>query len=154
MEPRHDGGRSLGGTGDPVSASCDVKEQTTLSEVLVVEDDESILHLVVTHLRKQGHRVVGVTSGQAALELVRQKHAPDVAVLDIGLPDMDGRELLSDLRERMGAFHLPAIFLTGKIEEDDVRSGRALGALYLTKPVVLSALSGAIARSVPTEHDW
>ncbi len=125
-----------------------------MAQVLVVEDDESTLHLVVTYLRKQGHRVVGVTSAQAALELVPQKGAPDVAVLDIGLPDMDGRELLSDLREQMGALDLPAIFLTGRIEEDDVQSGRALGALYLTKPVVLSALSGAIARSVPPLHDW
>lgn len=125
-----------------------------MARILAIEDDHSILALITAHLRKHGHRVQGASNGHDALTLVDQKGAPDVVVLDIGLPDIDGRDLLVRLREQTGTADLPAIFLTGKVEDKDVESGRALGARYLTKPIILSALLNAVERSVPTEEGW
>ena len=121
---------------------------------MVVDDDEGILMLVQAQLRQKGHQVIGAMSGQEALDAVAEKGAPDVVVLDVGLPDMDGLELLTALRERLEMPDLAAIFLTGRIEEKDVEAGRALGATYLTKPFVASAMLAAIERSTPKNETW
>jgi CheY-like chemotaxis protein len=124
-----------------------------MSRIMVVEDDEGILMLVQAQLRRNGHQVIGAMSAQEALDSVMEKGTPDVVVLDVGLPDMDGLELLNILRERLETPELACIFLTGHVEEEDVEAGRALGATYLTKPFVASALLGAIERCAAVPND-
>ncbi len=121
---------------------------------MVVDDDEGILMLVQSQLRRNGHQVIGASSAQEALDSAAEKGAPEVVVLDVGLPDMDGLELLKTLRERLESPDLAGIFLTGRVEEEDVLAGRALGATYLTKPFVASALLAAIERSTPKNESW
>lgn len=121
---------------------------------MVVDDDEGILMLVQAQLRRNGHQVIGAMSGQEALASVKEKGAPDVAVLDVGLPDMNGLELLKNLRDQLELPELAGIFLTGRIEDEDVEAGRALGAAYLTKPFVASALLAAIERCEPKNETW
>ncbi len=110
--------------------------------------------LVQSQLRRNGHQVIGASSAQEALDSAADKGAPEVVVLDVGLPDMDGLELLKTLRERLESPDLAGIFLTGHVEEEDVQAGRALGATYLTKPFVASALLAAIERSTPKNESW
>lgn len=119
-----------------------------MTKILVVEDDVDIRNLVEVRLRRQGHRVVSVGSGEEALQLLAERGAPDVVVLDVQLPGMDGLELLGVLRQDHG--HVPAVFLSGRVQERDVEAGRALGATYLTKPVVLSALVAAVDNALRT----
>lgn len=114
-----------------------------MSQVLVVEDDENILNLIRLHLRKAGHRVAAVSNPREALELV-ETAPPGLAILDVGLPGMTGFQLLRELRERPGLGAIPAIFLSARVEEQDIATGRALGAVYLTKPFVGSALVNAV----------
>jgi len=121
---------------------------------MVVEDDEGTLMMVQSQLRRNGHQVIGATSGQEAIDSVMEKGTPDVVVLDVGLPDMDGLNLLRTLRERLNVPDLAGIFLTGHIEQEDVEAGRALGATYLTKPFVASALLAAIERFKPKNETW
>ncbi|CAN5507371.1 N/A [soil metagenome] len=121
---------------------------------MVVDDDEGILMLVQAQLRRNGHQVIAAVSAQEALNSVTEKGAPDVVVLDVGLPDMDGLNLLQSLRDRLELPDLAGIFLTGHIEEENVEAGRALGATYLTKPFVASALLAAIERCVPKDETW
>lgn len=125
-----------------------------MSRIMVVEDDEGILMLVQAQLRRNGHQVIAAVSAQEALNSVTEKGAPDVVVLDVGLPDMDGLNLLQSLRDRLELPDLAGIFLTGHIEEENVEAGRALGATYLTKPFVASALLAAIERCVPKDETW
>lgn len=128
-----------------------------MARVLVVEDDPSIRQLVLTQLRLAGHRVAGADSGREALELVEEKGPPDIAVLDVAMPEMTGIELLQELRGREGMAELPAIFLSARVQPKDIAAGEALGAIYLTKPFVTSALLGAVERSLaPSEagDDW
>ena len=115
-----------------------------MAKVLVVEDDADIRGLVENRLRRHGHRVVAVGSGEEALATIAEKGAPDVAVLDVLMPGMTGLDLLRTLREDPTTAALPAVFLSGRIQESDIEAGRSLGATYLTKPLVLSALVHAV----------
>ncbi len=125
-----------------------------MARVLIVEDDPDILNLVSTRCRRAGHKVLGVTSGPDALDVLDERSSPDVVVLDVGLPDMTGFELLGKLRERPGLAELPAIFLSARVQPEDIDAGRALGAAYLTKPFVASALLTAIERALPSDDTW
>ncbi|MGI8427471.1 MAG: response regulator [Actinomycetota bacterium] len=115
-----------------------------MAKILVVDDDAATAELVAAQLRRSDHRVQTAGSASDALKLLSGGGSPDVAVLDIGLPDMDGRDLLVALRELPGLDKLPGIFLSGHVEQEEVEAGRALGARYLTKPYVRSALLEAI----------
>ncbi|MGH2826582.1 MAG: response regulator [Actinomycetota bacterium] len=125
-----------------------------MAKALVVEDDTDILNLVVARCRRAGHQVIGVASGQEALEVLDERGDPDVAILDVGLPNMTGLELLEKLRARPGLADLPVIFLSARVQPEEIEAGRALGATYLTKPFVASALLAAIERTIPSEDSW
>lgn len=130
-----------------------------MAKILVVEDNADLLALVARRLQRAGHRVQQSVLPTDALELVRTKGAPDVVVLDVTMPVLNGLELLVAIRECTDEPELPAVFLSGRIEAEDLAAGRALGAVYLTKPYVASALHNAIesllaAAPVAVPGDW
>ncbi len=125
-----------------------------MARVLVVEDDADILNLITARCRGAGHKVLGAASGPLALEALGET-PPDLAILDVGLPCMNGFELLTELRRREGMTDLPAIFLSAQVQQDSIDTGREMGATYLTKPFVASALLIAIDRALPSaDADW
>jgi len=117
--------------------------------ILVVEDEEDILELVRYNLAKEGYNVAGVTSGEDALDVVRSK-APDLIVLDLMLPGVDGLDVCKVLKNDVKTQHVPIIMLTAKGEEADIVTGLELGADdYITKPFsprVLTARVKAVLR--------
>jgi CheY-like chemotaxis protein len=118
-----------------------------MSNLLVVDDDPDILALVQLRLQRAGHRVLGASSGAEALAIVAERGTPDLAVLDVSMPGMSGLELLSTLREQQSK-DLPAVFLSARVQPEDIERGRSLGAAYLTKPFVASALLNAVERAL------
>lgn len=99
--------------------------------ILVVEDDREIAQMLELYLRSDGHRTERAADGEAALALFRATQ-PDLVVLDIGLPKLDGLEVLRRVRE---AGRTPVVILTARSEEVDELLGLGLGAdSYLTKP--------------------
>ena len=124
-----------------------------MAKILVVEDDLDILQLVRQRLEQAGHEVDVSTAPLEALELARSS-PPTMAILDVGLPEMEGLQLLPALRSIPGLQNLPAIFLSARVEMDDVEAGEQLGAIYLTKPFVSSALLAAVDRIVSTGSSW
>ncbi|MCW2695255.1 MAG: two component transcriptional regulator, winged helix family [Modestobacter sp.] len=99
--------------------------------VLVVEDTDEIRELVVTVLRRAGMDVREAATGAACLEEVR-RDAPDVVVLDLGLPDADGTEVCRQLRAETDCY---VLMLTARAEEVDLLIGLAVGADgYMAKP--------------------
>jgi CheY-like chemotaxis protein/anti-sigma regulatory factor (Ser/Thr protein kinase) len=103
--------------------------------VLVVDDNEDALELLADVLRDAGHIVATAKDGPTALEVMKTFHA-DVAVLDIGLPVMDGYELAERLRAELGGALPRLIALTGYGRESDRARAREAGfAEHLTKPV-------------------
>ncbi|NAZ77947.1 response regulator [Kineococcus sp. T13] len=119
-----------------------------MARVLVVEDDPDIRQLVELRLRGLGHRVVAAASGPEALAVVAERGAPEVVVLDVAMPGMTGLEVLRALRAQPEHAHLPAIFLSARVRPEDIAAGEALGATYLTKPFVVSALAKAIEKAL------
>jgi two-component system phosphate regulon response regulator PhoB len=106
----------------------------TKRKILVVEDDEDIQELVRFNLSREGHSVTCASSGEAGLAAVR-KEAPDLIVLDLMLPGMDGLELCRILRADASTADIPIVIMSAKGEESDVVTGLELGADdYLTKP--------------------
>jgi phosphate regulon transcriptional regulator PhoB len=102
--------------------------------VLVVEDEEDILDLVEYNLQQAGYKVLRATDGVTGLELV-QNERPDLVVLDLMLPGMDGKEVCRRIRQAEASRKLPVIMLTAKVEEMDRIIGFEIGADdYITKP--------------------
>jgi two-component system phosphate regulon response regulator PhoB len=102
--------------------------------ILVVEDEEDILELLRYNLVKEGYRVTGVGTGEEALKAVRSS-VPDLMVLDLMLPGVDGLEVCRLLRQDPQTRTLPIIMVTAKGEEADIVAGLELGADdYVTKP--------------------
>jgi DNA-binding response OmpR family regulator len=115
-----------------------------MARVLVVDDDPDLLTLVQMQLKHRGHDVWTASSGPAAIALLDERGAPDVAVLDVAMPGMNGIDLLHALRTTDGFEELPAIFLSARVGPEDIALGTSLGALYLTKPYAMKALLAAI----------
>ena len=101
------------------------------STVLIVEDDTHTIEVVQLYLRRDGHQVISATDGLEGLRLAREAH-PDLVVLDLMLPGMDGIEICRLLREES---EVPIVMLTARVEEEDRLAGLDLGADdYVTKP--------------------
>ena len=112
--------------------------------VLVAEDDEDILLLVATRLKRDGFDVVTARTGAEALELVR-KRRPQVAVLDIGMPPPDGLEVVRRIRADAALVGTRLLLLTAKAQESDVRRGIEAGAdAYVSKPFSPAELSARV----------
>jgi len=102
--------------------------------ILVVDDEEDIQELLRYNLSKEGYEVACVGTGEAALESVRST-PPDLLVLDLMLPGVDGLEVCKALKADSKTAHVPIVMLTAKGEEADVVTGLELGADdYVTKP--------------------
>ncbi|MBN1874021.1 MAG: response regulator [Anaerolineae bacterium] len=102
--------------------------------ILVVEDDFDISNMLQLYFKSQGYEVYVAPRGGVALEMTRQR-MPNVIVLDIMLPDIDGYEVCRLLRTNLRTSHIPIIFLTQKDERSDKIHGLELGADdYITKP--------------------
>ncbi len=107
------------------------QRQHTMSKIALVDDDRNILTSVSMTLEAEGFEVETFNDGQAAYDAF-QKRLPDVAVLDIKMPRMDGMDLLQRLRQRTS---MPVIFLTSKDDEIDEVLGLRMGADdYVKKP--------------------
>jgi len=102
-----------------------------VKEILVVEDESRIAHIVRDYLERAGYRVVIAGNGADALAMARSRR-PDLIVLDLGLPRMDGLEVTKALRKQS---NVPIIMLTARVDESDKLVGLELGADdYVTKP--------------------
>jgi len=124
-------------------------------KVLVVDDSANIRAMVATYLEGEGYRVRAVASGRQALEAAHDE-APDLVILDLMMPEMDGYQFLRAFRRESGA---PVIMLTAKLEEVDKVLGLELGADdYVTKPFGMRELVARVRavlrraeRHLPTE---
>jgi DNA-binding response OmpR family regulator len=102
--------------------------------VLVADDDEDIRSLVTFRLERAGFRVIAAEDGDSALTLALER-SPDLAVLDVMMPRLDGYELTRRLREHEQTKSMPIILLTARAQEADVARGFEAGADdYIRKP--------------------
>jgi two-component system alkaline phosphatase synthesis response regulator PhoP len=103
-------------------------------KILVCDDERHIVRLIQVNLERQGYQVVTAFDGKEGLEKIRAEK-PNLVVLDVMMPYMDGFEVLKTLRREQETESLPVIMLTAKAQDKDVFEGYHYGAdMYLTKP--------------------
>lgn len=103
-------------------------------KILVVDDERHIVRLVQVNLERAGYEIVTAYDGVEALEKVKND-APDMIVLDVMMPRMDGFEVLKNLQADPRYQNIPVIMLTAKAQDADIFKGWASGvSSYLTKP--------------------
>ncbi|NDC36488.1 MAG: DNA-binding response regulator [Proteobacteria bacterium] len=118
--------------------------------ILIVDDEEDILELVRYNLHKEGYQVAGVKSAEEAQQAIKNE-TPDLIVLDLMLPGMDGLDLCRLLKKSPTTEHISIVMLSAKGSEADVVSGLELGADdYLAKPfsprVLVARLKNVLRR--------
>jgi two-component system alkaline phosphatase synthesis response regulator PhoP len=112
--------------------------------ILIVDDEPDILELLRYNLMREGFHVGVAGSGEEALKIIRSQ-SPDLVLLDLMLPGMDGLEVCRLLRNDNATKHLPVVMITAKGEEADVVTGLELGADdYVTKPFSPRVLSARV----------
>jgi len=118
----------------------------TKKKIMVVEDEQALLTLQSMLLSVEGYAVEGVMDGQTALDLV-ETMMPDLILLDIMLPEIDGLEVCRQVKANEATRHIPVIMLTAKKSKEDLVMGEQAGAAeYITKPYKTSMVVETIQR--------
>ena len=126
-------------------------------KILVVEDDEDILELIDYNLKKENYQVISALTGEEGLAAARRE-GPDVVVLDLMLPGIDGLEVCRHLKKDAKTARIPVVMVTARGEEADVVAGLELGADdYVVKPfspkVLIARLRSVLRRAKVQEKD-
>ncbi|RII27610.1 MAG: two-component system response regulator [Geobacter sp.] len=104
------------------------------NRILIVEDEESLLKLESILLSSKGYNVTGVMDGRSALDEI-SANPPDLVILDIMLPELDGFEVCRHIKENPATKNIPVVMLTAKKNSQDYARGMEMGAdAYMTKP--------------------
>ena len=125
--------------------------------VLVIDDEKDLIELVTYNLGKEGYDVIAATDGQSGLDVVK-KHRPDLVVLDLMMPGLDGLQVCQRLRSDPRTGRIPIIMLTAKATEADRIVGLELGADdYITKPFspreVVARVKAVLRRSTSQQEE-
>ncbi|SDL51559.1 response regulator transcription factor [Siphonobacter aquaeclarae] len=103
-------------------------------KILIVDDEPGIVMSLEFLMKKEGYQVYIARDGAEALDIIRQEH-PDLVVLDVMMPSVDGYEVCRQVKEDETLRRTKVIFLSAKSKDTDIEKGLSLGAdLYLTKP--------------------
>jgi len=131
--------------------ASDARLEPSLKRILVVDDEEDLLELVRFNLAKEGYAVTCVTSGEEAIRAVR-RDAPDLVVLDIMLPDINGKEVCQRVRKDHPAEEVKIICISGMVEEDKIADLKTAGANdFLHKPFEVDQLIERMCRMLDIE---
>lgn len=121
-----------------------------MSKVLVVDDEPALARALAINLRAHGWEVVTAADGRSALDAAAREH-PDVVVLDLGLPDLDGTEVIAGLR---GWTSVPIVVLSARQHGEDKVEALDLGADdYVTKPFAMNELMARLRAAVRRSQD-
>ncbi|MBA3873963.1 MAG: response regulator [Anaerolineae bacterium] len=105
--------------------------------ILVVDDEPAMQELIRLILERWGFELIPALNVATAVEILRQKPLPDLVLLDMMLPDIDGLELLRQIRETKVFDNLPIIIVSAAVDSDRIRKGLDMGAdRYITKPAI------------------
>ena len=119
-----------------------------MSRILVAEDEPYILRIIEFRLQKLGHEIIRAVDGGEALEIA-SREKPDLVLLDIMMPVMDGLQVLRTLRSQEETKNIPVILLTAKGLEKDIVTGLESGATdYITKPFSFAEVIARVNRFV------
>lgn len=116
-----------------------------MGRIMVVDDEPDLLRLMEKILSKRGHEVIPVSSGRECLERVKTEK-PDLILLDVMMPDIDGWEVSKTLKDSLETRDIPVVILTVRTSDASMERGFKFARCdaYLKKPIVLEKLFGTI----------
>ncbi|MCP4652471.1 MAG: response regulator [Candidatus Omnitrophica bacterium] len=118
-------------------------------KILVADDEEDLLGYLVNTLKRTNCEIFSTTKGREALSLAKREK-PDLIILDVVMPDMDGGQVASALKANPSTAHIPVIFLTGILtKEEGFDVGMTGGRFVIPKPVQPAELLDKISRVMP-----
>jgi len=124
-----------------------------IKKIVLAEDEPQIARLVEFKLKKEGYQVVSKGNGEEALAAIKAEK-PDLILLDVMMPVMDGYEVLRRVKEDENLKNIPVVMLTAKAQERDVVKGIDLGADdYITKPFHPAELLARVKKILGREKD-
>lgn len=124
-----------------------------MPRILAVDDEPNIVRLIQVNLERHGYQVETANNGAQALAKIKANR-PDLLVSDVMMPEMDGFELLANVRRDPSLMDLPVIMLTAKAQDKDVLEGYKTGAdMYLTKPFNPQELLAFVKRILSSGGD-
>ncbi len=118
-----------------------------MARILVVDDEPDIVRIVVKIMEARGHQVATARDGIEAIELIKA-NPPEVVILDLNLPKLDGFELCRQIKSNPATAHVPVVMMTAAyVSVDDARIGHAVGAdEYVVKPFLKDVLIHNVER--------
>ncbi len=120
---------------------------STRDKTLLVVDDAPDNIQLLSGLLKEKYKIKAATSGEKALVVARKSPPPDLILLDVMMPGMDGYEVCRQLQADAATRSIPVVFVTGHASEEEQQRGLAMGAAaYLSKPVAPQELLSTVAR--------
>ena len=123
-----------------------------MSKVLIVEDEPDFIHMLEIILKRKGFEVVHAERGQDGLVLA-EVEAPDVIILDMMLPDLDGVQFCRQLRATSAIAHIPILVLSARMDPSEQKKALAAGAnVYLIKPAGSAELVEHLQRLLNREN--
>ncbi len=127
-------------SGNASMSAVETAVETKAGTVLIVDDDRALRFALSAYLRTQGYEVALASNGSEALAEIG-RNRPDIIILDVAMPGMDGIELLHELKKGEGTWDIPVVMLTGRTSESDLVSGLEYGAdEYVVKPFGMAEL--------------
>jgi CheY-like chemotaxis protein len=116
--------------------------------VLVVDDTPANIDILM-HMLSASYKIRVATTGAVALKLAEKEPRPNLVLLDVFMPGMDGHEVCRQLKANPATAQIPVIFVTATAEEKDVEKGRSLGAAgFLSKPLEANAVLEVVRRTI------
>jgi len=124
-----------------------------MKKILIVDDEKLISSIISFNLKKVGYETIVANNGEEGLESVRL-YNPDLILLDIMMPKMDGNTFCKELKKRLPNFDKPIIIMTAKHDADQIMQSYSLGAVdYVAKPFKIEALLEIIERNLSGSTD-
>ncbi|MEM7816617.1 MAG: response regulator [Candidatus Aenigmatarchaeota archaeon] len=113
-------------------------------KILVIDDDENICKLLNSFLLKKGYNVITTQSGKEGIRIADEQK-PDLILLDIGMPKIDGFQVLKNLKNNLKTMSIPVVMLTARADEDSkIKACSLYSEYYITKPFDLEELANKI----------
>jgi len=115
-----------------------------MKNILIIEDDEEVRENIETLLIEEGYGVIASVNGEEGIRMTKENH-PDLILCDIMMPGLNGYDVLRKLLMDPSVSNIPVVYLTAKVEKDDIEYGRQLGAAeYISKPFKAAELLSTI----------
>ena len=126
-----------------------------MKKIMLVDDNPDLIYMIKKHLKKldDEYEITGVESGEECFKLLEGNYKPDLILLDIMMPGMNGWDVLAKIREQLAFSKIPVVFLTAKDDETSKGLGVMTSEGYITKPFIIADLKEKIERILAKRYE-